>query len=218
MVPKIGTEEVDPKREKKVAITIAEEDFEALKNGEYRLCFAKKVNDTYNVVWQSYKKYLELGQFAWEPVFEIFCTNKPREGLQVTATTKPKKIALGQTIILDENGRLGEPYTGGPANSITLENDYGSVYPALSQLSIGISGLKEITPIYAAEKPALIGEINLIPVDEVLIWFEQPNIKTSTLFGESSIRVVKTKKIEVDLTSRNAGKVLYKDQRWQELQ
>ena len=204
----IGTKEVDLKSEKEVAITIAEEDFEILKNAEYRLCFAKKVNDTYNVVWQSYKQYFEINQFAWKPVFEIFCTMKFQAGVQVIRATEVEKITLGQTIVLDENGRLGEPYTGGPYDSITLENDFGSISPAISQVSIGVNGLEEVTPIYVVQRPSICGKVILTPVDKVLIWFEQV-IETSTMFSES-----RSKDTDVDLTFKSSEKRLYKEQEW----
>jgi len=38
---------------KSVEVQIAPDDLEFLKTNQYKLCFAKKVNNTYTVVWQA---------------------------------------------------------------------------------------------------------------------------------------------------------------------
>jgi hypothetical protein len=60
---------------KSVDIQIAPGDLETLKSSGYKLCFAKKVNDSYNVVWQSATGYLADNTFSWQPLYELFGSN-----------------------------------------------------------------------------------------------------------------------------------------------
>ncbi len=62
--------------QKSVNIHIDSSDFETLKDNDYSLCFAKKVGDTFNVVWQSTFRYLRFNVFQWIPTYQLFGTNK----------------------------------------------------------------------------------------------------------------------------------------------
>lgn len=195
--------------EKKVSIVIDDDDFDALKDAGYQLCFAKKVGDAaYNVVWQSYSKYFANNDFSWTPQYQLFGTNTFQEKIVVKASTNLVGIGLGEQATLNKNGRLGPASTGGPATAITMINDYGSVHPGLNQLSTGIDGSQVSTPIYVAPKPIVHGEANLTPVEKVLVWFEQ-NIQTSTMFSTA-----RSKSVEIDLTFDNEAVRLYKDGKW----
>ncbi len=196
---------------KTVIIKIAEEDLMTLKTGEYKLCFAKKVeNNDYNVVWQSYEEYLSNNQFSWTPQYQIFGSNTFQEGEQVFESINPKNIRMGGQITLDEFGLFGEPSTGGPDDSITMHNEYGSIHPGLNQLSTGIHGTQESTPIYVAVNSAVKGDIILTPVDKVLVWFEQ-NVETSTMTMFNSSH---SKLIDIDLTNSSSATRKYENQEW----
>ncbi len=49
---------------KSVTITIATADFEILRTNGHALCFAKKVNGVFTVVWQSTMDYFENNIFS----------------------------------------------------------------------------------------------------------------------------------------------------------
>jgi hypothetical protein len=82
--------------QKKVTISIDLEDLKTLKDNNYRLCFAKKVAEgKFNVVWQSYDKYLASNDFSWVPLFQLFGTNVFQGDVTVNAKTNMvKKSAL----------------------------------------------------------------------------------------------------------------------------
>ena len=62
--------------QKSVTIEFDDSGLEKAKGSHYRLCFAKKVGDhDYNVVWQSYDKYIHSNDFTWTPKYQIFGTN-----------------------------------------------------------------------------------------------------------------------------------------------
>ena len=199
--------------QKQVTIEIAEEDFESLKASNYRLCFAKKVgNEYYNVVWQAYKEYLETNEFSWTPIYQLFGSNLFQDNITVKVSTKPVDIGLGETTILNENGRLLPPTTGGPPTSLNLDNQYGSIHPGVNQLSTGIDGDEVSTPIYVSPAAIVKGETYLTPVEKVLVWFEQ-KIETSTMFSSS-----RSLAVEIDLTKVNKATRLYTNQQWTKIE
>ncbi|MEG3973730.1 hypothetical protein QT970_03780 [Microcoleus sp. herbarium8] len=195
--------------QKAVTIQIDTNDLKELKSSDYKLCFAKKVgDDDYNVVWQSYTKYLYNNEFSWTPQYQLFCSNVFQSDILVRVSTNVVAIGLGEISILDESGILGKASTGGDNNAINLTNEYGSIHPGVNQLSIGIDGKQVSTPIYVSTKVSVKGPTKLIPVEKVLVWFEQ-NIETSTMFSTA-----KSLSVEIDLTSTDKATRLYKDQKW----
>lgn len=194
---------------KEVTIKITEEDLRVLKSSDYKLCFAKKVADAaYNVVWQSYSKYLSNNQFSWTPQYQLFGSNTFKDEVQVKVTTNVVSIGLGEESILDADGILNAPKTGGPETAVSLVNDYGSIHPGLNQLSTGIDGVQISTPFYVAQKPIVLGSANMTPVEKVLVWFQQ-DIETSTMFSTA-----RSNSVEIDLTTTNEATRLYKNQGW----
>jgi hypothetical protein len=194
---------------KSVRISIAPEDFATLKNANYKLCFAKKVDDTYNVVWQSYKDYLNNCTFSWVPTYQLFGTNTFQTNITVTTDTDTVPIGLGQTADLDKNGALGAAYNGkGPKTGITMNNAYGPIHPGLLSYSVGPDGKAATTAIYVAEDQIVTGDVALTPVESVQVWFEQ-NIETSTMFSSA-----RSKAVQIDLTSVNTAARRYVGGEW----
>lgn len=195
--------------QKSVVIQIDTTDLDELKKAGYMLCFAKKVGDAdFNVVWQSYTKYLVRNTFRWTPQYQLFGTNVFEDAVQVEASTNLVTIGLGEESVLSESGVLGAAKTGGPAGSINMKNDYGSIHPGVNQLATGIDGSVTSTPIYVAPKAMVSGEATLTPVERILVWFEQ-NIQTSTMFSDA-----RSRSVEIDLTGVESATRLYKGQKW----
>lgn len=196
-------------QQKIVDIQIAPGDLATLKTNNFKLCFAKKVGDeAYNVVWQSYHDYLSNNSFSWTPQYQMFGSNTFQGNLTVKVSTNLQTIGLGETCVLDENGFLSQAVSGGPAISLTMDNEFGSIHPGINQLSIGLNGQTVSTPIYVAEKQIVKGNASLTPVEKVLVWFEQ-NIETSTMFSTA-----RSNSVEIDLTFTNDATRLYSDQEW----
>ncbi|MGH6800455.1 MAG: hypothetical protein ACRECZ_03385, partial [Methylocella sp.] len=165
-------------------------------------------NAEYNVVWQAYHDYLESNEFSWTPQYQLFGSNQFQDNLTVKVSAKPVNIGLGETTVLNENGRLSPPKTGGPPTSLNLDNQYGSIHPGVNQLSTGIFGEEVSTPIYVATSAIVKGPTSLTPVESVLVWFQQ-DIETSTMFSSS-----RSKSVELDMTKINEATRLYTDQKW----
>lgn len=195
--------------QKTVTIEIAAGDLTQLKKSGYKLCFAKKVGtEDYNVVWQSYDKYLSNNEFSWTPQYQLFASNVFKENVQVNVSTNIVNIGLGQTSILADSGLLGQAVTGGPNVSFTLVNNYAPIHPGVNQLSTGIDGNQVSTPIYVAVNEVVTGNTVLTPVETILVWFEQ-NVQTSTMFSTS-----RSKAIEIELTFTNDAARLYEGGEW----
>jgi hypothetical protein len=197
---------------KTVIIEISNADLEFLKAANYALCFAKKVasgsgGGIYNVVWQSSVRYLSTTTFSWTPQYSLFGTNTFAGDVKVVAQTNQLAIGLGEKGILKSSGLLVGPSTGPSPTGVTMVNEYGTIHPALSQIST-LNGATSVTPLYVAEQPIALGQATLTPKESVLVWFEQ-NIETSTMF--SSARSMDT---EIDLTFTNSQTRLYQDQKW----
>lgn len=189
-------------------INISTSDLETLKDAHYCLCFAKKVNDTYNVVWQSYTDYLSSNNFLWTPVYQLFGSNEFLGNVTVETATNAVNIGLGQQATLDSAGVLGPASSGGKSTDITIVNDYGSIHPGVNQMSTGIKGTQSTTPIYVAQDPIVLGSDALTPIDEVMVWFEQ-KIQTSTMFSDA-----RSNATTIDLTSVDTGTRLYSNGVW----
>lgn len=194
--------------EKVVNVEISLDDLSRMKKSGYRLCFAKKVNDSYNVVWESYDDYLHTNIFSWTPQYELFGTNSFSGGVEVKATTNIETCGLGETCLLDEYGILEPATTGGPDVSLTLLNEYDPIHPGVNQLAKGIDGTTRITPIYVAESQMVTGEAILTPKESIRIWFQQ-DIESSTMISEAI-----SKYIDLDLTRTNEMSCKYEDGKW----
>lgn len=189
--------------QKSVCIELDDQTLTAMKENNYKLCFAKMVGDTYNVVWQSYKDYLNRNTFSWIPEYQIFGTNSFRNSYQVDVSITPKRIGLGQTVTLNKNGSLSDAFTAGNQTALNVDNEYGLIHVGVNQLSTGINGEQVATPIYVSPKCYTIGHAELEPKEEIMVWFEQ-RIETGTMFSES--RSIAQK---INLTYRNSAKVAY---------
>ena len=193
---------------KSVLIEIAGTDLEFLKDNQYMLCFAKKVNDSYDVVWQSYTEYLASNTFSWTPLYQLFGTNTFLASIQVQVDTNLVEIGLGETATLDKNGELGDAVTGGPSDAITFNNNFGPIHPGLNAISTGLTGVTSSTAIYVAPDSIETGTDTLIPVEKVQVWFAQ-NLTTSTMISEDV-----TNAVEIDLTTANSATRLYQKGSW----
>ena len=193
---------------KSVQIQIATTDLEFLKANNYKLCFAKKVNDTYDVVWQSFTEYLASNTFSWNPVYQIFGTNTFQTSVQVVVQTNVVTTTLGEQVTMDSAGNIGNPVSGGPSTSITFINNHGPIHPGVNSVSTGPDGIQRTTPIYVAPAAITTGSDVLTPVEMVQVWFAQ-NLATSTMISKDVSNYV-----EIDLTEVDSAKRLYQSGTW----
>jgi len=194
---------------KSVKIEIAQDDLRTLKDGVYKLCFAKKVAEgNYNVVWQSYDDYSVTNAFSWTPQYQLFGSNHFKENVEVEVTTNVVDIGIGEESTLDKYCILSAPKTGKNEAAITMINDYKSIHPGINQLSTGIDGKQVSTPIYLAPNEIVMGEVTLTPVESVQVWFEQ-NIQTSAMFSNA-----RSNSIEINLTNSDSTTRRYEKQKW----
>lgn len=196
-------------RQKVVNIQLASEDLERLKKGHYLLCFAKKVNDSFNVVWRASDKYLSNNTFTWTPAYQVFGSNTFQTGIPVKISTNRQNISLGEISILDHNGILQPATPGEPAHALTIDNQYEPIHLGVNALGVGIDGESMSTPIYVTEQKLDKGLHRLIPAENILVWFEQ-DIMTGTMFsGHRPLAV------EIDMMRDDKITYIFRDGNWQ---
>ena len=188
---------------KSVQIQITKEALETLKGNHYKLCFAKKVKDVYDVVWQSFDEYLDTNTFSWTPVYQVFGTNTFQTSVQVQVSTNVVTATLNQQVTMDAAGNLSDAVTGGSADAVTFVNNYGLIHPGLNSVSTGPDGIQRTTPIYVAPDAIETGADALTPVEMLQVWFAQ-DLTTSTMISKDV-----SKAIEIDLTEVDSATRLY---------
>jgi hypothetical protein len=196
---------------KTITIQISDEDLKNLKSSNYNLCFAKKVDGfDYNLVWQAYGNYLSTNVFSWTPQYQLFGTNNFTPGSVVSTQTNLMTIGLGESSTLDEFGLLSNPVSGGSIKSISMQNNYGIIYPGICQVSTGIDATIISTPIYIAQNALLKGVLSsLTPLNKVMVWFQQ-DIETATMFSSTT----GSANVEIDLTTANTATRFYFNGVW----
>lgn len=207
-----------PGETKTVVIEIAEEDLRLLKRGSYRLCFSKRVQgQPFNVVWQAFDQYLTSNQLSWIHSFELFGSVLFLPYATVRISTNVVRIDTGEQSVLDADGLLAEPSTGGPADAITMVNRFGTIRSGLSQTVTGLQGETHSLPIYVSAEPVPLEANPLVPVEEVLVWFEQ-DATTSMMLpdrpGQPQEMVSRSKGTVVDMSGSDIQTRLYADQQW----
>ncbi|KAH9851345.1 hypothetical protein C2E23DRAFT_733124 [Lenzites betulinus] len=172
-----------------LTVNVDPTDLSALKTAGYKLCIAKKVNNTYNTVWRG-SSFLVHNQFQWTSRYEVFGTDTFADGALVTASTETPEIKFGQTATIDKNGSMGNA-KGTPDESGTFSVD--NLYAAIN---IGVMGYLggTFSPIFVSPKPLVTGSVNLTPIETVLVWLDITHV-TSTIITKSISNT-----IEVDFT------------------
>ncbi len=194
---------------KTVTVNIDVKDFDYLKDNNYSLCFAKKVQDKYTVVWKALKEYLPVNIFSWTPQYTLSGTNHYEASIEVVTNTNVVEIGLGEISELTKNGLFLEPISGGKETSINISSSYDpGIHPCVSQISSDENGMQTVTPIYVAPLSVAPGEISLTPKEVVAVWFEQ-DVTTKTMISNAG-----TNSYTFDLTSKNEDHITYKDKKW----
>jgi hypothetical protein len=197
---------------KLLEVQIAPDDLEFLKTNQYLLCFAK-IPQSYNsaIVWQCFSGYLQNNPLSWPAQYQVFGSSSFITGGVATIDTSTAMIALGQQITLSADAAFQSTAVGAPANSFTIHNEYRQkIYLGFGGASTGPDGVQRTTPIFVMSAPAT--DFNTFtPVEIVKVWFQQ-NVVTSTIVDSTSI----PNSIEIDLRSRDFGKLLYQGGKWSE--
>lgn len=199
---------------KTLTIEISDADLTTLKKSNYKLCFAKKVNEgEYNVVWETYQYYSTYVDFCWEPSYQIFACKQFTEDMQVKVQTKTVSIGLNQTCRLDQNLLMHDAQDGGYPTALTLLNEFtGEIHPGVNQVSTDENGVLKSKPIYVSPMPSILGTVKLTPVELVQVWFAQ-DIQTGTMFSHAVSNAY-----EADLTDTNTIHLKFENQRWRRME
>jgi hypothetical protein len=198
---------------KEIRVQIATNDLQALKQSGYNLCFAKKVNNSFNVVWKSSSNYLAVNLFSWTAQYELFGSNTFQNGVVVRSVTNTQTCGLGESCTLTQNGILEPAVTDGPATSLTFKNEYGQIHTGVNQQCTGIEGKISMNTIYVSEYPIVQGFEQLTPKDEVIVWFQQ-DAETGTMNSQIVSEEAVSNSIQLNLTQTDEVSCLYENGQW----
>jgi len=153
-----------------------------LKENKYHLCISKKVNDTYNVVWNSTILFPCNNVFEWTEQYGVFGSSKNQTGHVVKNSTNIRNIQLGQTSTLndlcDMSPAQGKPHPSGGHFTVSNRCVGCEMYIGTAQ---SINGSKK-TPTFLSDNGKSSQTI-LFPTNSVQVFFHQ-SFKTGTLFKE----------------------------------
>jgi len=192
---------------KTLIVEITSDDLITLQGEGLKLNIAIKVNNTFDVVWQSISNYESSNTYQWSQKFQVFASNEFQEDVTVEIQTNLVNVELGQEVILDSAGVLGPAMDGGTAGSINFINDFGPIHPGLSQQLTGPAGVQEILPVYISPNLIVPGMDELTPMDEVMVWFDVT--ETGTMFSGP-----RSNPFVADLTEINELTVLFSNGEW----
>ena len=153
--------------QKTVNIKIAPTDLTFLKDNKYRLCFAKKVNDTYDVVGQSYDEDLATNSFMWTPVFQLFGTN---ECVGIHAAKIGTRFEPLEPIRQGVRQRFGE-LSVKRALGLGVRHDWGSQYTSEDfQRELDFLGIVSSPSFVRSPESNGIAERFIRTLKEQLLW------------------------------------------------
>ncbi|KZV84473.1 hypothetical protein EXIGLDRAFT_700424 [Exidia glandulosa HHB12029] len=191
--------------EYKLTVYITGQWVQRMKDMEVNLCVAKKVNDSYTVVFNSKDRDYDFqNEFKWSDQYKVGAIAKfdAGESLLTVAASRKVPIAFGQTVVRNENGTLEN--AAGPIDtkksSFAVDNRGGMTSVVVDQL-IGTTH----KTIWADPKGMPAANIELTPQPKVMVFFHKI-MKSGVMFAE-----VKGRTIEVDFSDSKEGTVSYVD-------
>ncbi|KAI0373558.1 hypothetical protein BV20DRAFT_937644 [Pilatotrama ljubarskyi] len=163
----------------RVAINTA--DASRLRTAGYKLCLAKRVNDTFNVIWKS-GVFLNVNNFYWDPEYRVFGTKTSNgEGAIVQADREPVEIRPGQIAVLDPDGYMHAAVGAAHADPgvFYVENQSKGIRVGVQQRLNG-----SYATVYVAPEEPVNGQLAFMAVNEVLVFFGQAD-STGSIISDS---------------------------------
>ncbi|KAF9455496.1 hypothetical protein BDZ94DRAFT_1316168 [Collybia nuda] len=168
-----------------------------LQNSGFSLCIAKKVNNMYNVVWNS-TSFIEKNTFQWTEDYALFGQVGFTSSALISAATNILPIEFRQTADFDSNGIFQDPQDSSGDSSFSVDNNYGPINFGVQAKLGGI-----FAPVYLDATPEVLGQESFTPVVSVMVWFDR-TLSTSTMFTSSLSRA-----FEIDYTGIISQTVSY---------
>lgn len=213
---------------KELNIRVSENDLKILRENDYVLCVAKRVEDSYyNVIWQAEKNFTQNNRIIWDDKvsnYSLFASTSCHEGQTVFENILPIQISLGERAVLEKAGYFSGKEPGKEADEIEMRNLYEPVYPGLCQQCIDFNGETSIQPFFLSPVLCIPGEFRVKPVDKLLVWFEQDVRQGMIIRPErekidnAMLKSASGYKAEIDMEADESGNkkvtLLYQDYMW----
>lgn len=159
---------------KELSIQIMEDDYKILKENNYTLCVAKRVEDCdFNVIWVAEQNFTQQNSITWEDKYSIFASRTMKKGDVVSINVSPKEIMPGQQVTLEEGCYFGDVVTSEVKDKIVMINKAIPIYPGLCQTCTDFAGATSCTPFYLSPDMCIPGSFTAKPTEQAMIWFQQ---------------------------------------------
>lgn len=191
---------------------IEEEQLKAQKNNKYSFYLAKKVNDSFTVIWQSKGPVATVNNPSYQykntfdlttPSFMVNYTNDPVTTGNVTFTSggKNRSISTGQSTILDTNGTFSPPKNDTKPSDILIVNQ---LQANPHEILLDAKGQN----VWVNRESGMnIGTATLTPKSEYQLWFgnlqETGSLIAQNLSYSTTVSVVDGQSVTITYT--NAG-------------
>lgn len=203
---------------KELIVQIAEDDLKVLRENNYLLCVAKKMEDySYTVVWQAEKDFSQNNKMTWEDSYSMFASTSRTEGEVVFENILPVQIAQGERVILTSYGTFNGKEQGETTDCLEMRNQYKGIYPGVSVESKNFKGETLVTPFFLSPELSIPGVFKVKPVEQILVWFEQ-KIESGTVilleYKNQMKYAARSNMIEVNLEKEDSVTLLFEDYAW----
>lgn len=169
---------------KELVIQITEADYKILRENNYTLCIAKKVEDCdFNVIWLAEKNYTQNNSITWDDKYSIFASKTMKKGQVVFENILPHEIQPGQRITLEKEGIWGNIESFGESDEMAILNQYMPVYPGLCQTCTNLSGTTSMIPFYLSPNLCIPGMFTVKPTGSIIVWFAQ-NVQSGLIISD----------------------------------
>lgn len=205
---------------KELSIQIMEDDYKILKENNYSLCVAKRVEDCdFNVIWVADQNFTQQNSITWEEKYSIFASRTMKKGNVVSINVSPKEIMPGQQVTLEEGCYFGDVVTSEVKDKIVMINKATPIYPGLCQECTDFTGATSYNPFYLSPDMCIPGEFTTKPTEQVLIWLEQGAQNGLIISEKTNYKIEKalSNYIVIDMSENSKMSIAFENFLWKKI-
>ncbi|KAG7088881.1 hypothetical protein E1B28_012829 [Marasmius oreades] len=173
-----------------LTVKIDDDQIHFMKGQGYDLFIAKLVQGQAkaNVIWKSKSAYIDTNTFEWQPVFAIAGAQDVKPGVLVSALTKVKPIAYGQSIEIDEDGVITDavnPVNPGKPFKLANRDPDTDFAAAVYSVDPADPNAELSNPFFISKVLGKNFTVDILPLETVVLWFGAHQ-ETSTVIADYS--------------------------------
>lgn len=193
--------------QKKLKITFADEQMELLKRNEYKLCFARKIeNFAYNIVWKASSDFMVNTVFRWIDEYYLFASDAFAKSVNVNdiSTSNLVNIHTGEQSTLNSSGILSQPSSSDITSGFTINNASLPIHAGISQVCFDKNQNLICSPVFLSETEILPQmRRTFVPDGNLLVWLDA-DLETGIIFQN-----MPSQSIEIDFSKVDEAVINY---------